>query len=207
MAYSPIQVDIKGISLTHFYARILVAPDGTLNLSHILGGSEDAHGATTPQANATAPQPNATTPQAKETTPQAKAAADTQTPASQTKIESVTLQAGEIDLTDKSIEPNYSASLTEIGGRVSGLSSDAGTTADVDLRGKVTAMYPLRSTGKGNPLAKDLFVDIKAGFKDVDLSPASPTRASIPGNTIEKGKLSIDVKYHIVNRKPTRKTM
>ena len=188
VAYSPIQVDIKGISLTHFYARILVAPDGTLNLSQILQRTDgDVHGATTPQANTT--------------TPQAKAPADTQMPASMTKIESVTLQGGEIDLTDKSIQPNYSASLTEIGGRVSGLSSDAGTAADVELRGKLNDYAPLEITGKVNPLAKDLFVDLKAGFKDMDLSPASPYSGKYTGNTIEKGKLSLDVKYHIVNRK------
>src|SRR5208283_2019567 len=103
VAYSPIQVDINGISLTHFYARIFIAPDGTLNLSHIVQGADgDAHGVTTPQANAAKPQ--------------ATAAADTQAAASKIKIESVTLQGGEIDLTDRSIEPNYSASLTEIGG-------------------------------------------------------------------------------------------
>ena len=180
VAYNPTKVDIQGISLTHFYARVFIATDGTLNLSHILQGEEEgSQGAAT----------------------QEHAAADTEMPASKTSIESITLQGGKIDFADRSIEPHYSASLTEIGGRVSGLSSDEGTAADVELMGKFNDYAPLEITGRVNPLRKDLLVDLKASFKDADLSPASPYAVKYTGNTIEKGKLSLDVKYHIVGRK------
>ena len=181
VAYNPIQVGIEGVSLTGFYARVVVNPDGTLNLSHIFQGEDEK------------PPPAAA--------PPAAAAPDTQEAATRAKIGSLTLQGGEIDFTDSSIEPHYSASLTGIGGRVSGLSSEEGTTADVEVRGKLNDYAPLEITGKINPLKKDLFVDLKASFKDMDLSPASPYAGKYAGYTVEKGKLSLDVKYHIVGKK------
>ncbi len=52
----------------------------------------------------------------------------TAVPSDQTKptnveIGGITLQGGTIKFTDKSIKPNYSANLTQIGGRVSSLST------------------------------------------------------------------------------------
>ncbi len=180
VALNPTDINIKGIALTHFYARMFVMPDGTVNLSHILKGEEEPGGA--------------------DSAPPAPAAADTGTPGPKIRIESVTLQDGKVDFADRSIEPSYSASLTEIGGRVSGLSSEESTVADVELRGKLNDYAPLEITGKVNPLKKDLFVDLKASFKGADLSPATPYAAKYTGNTIQKGKLSLDVKYHIVGK-------
>lgn len=91
--------------------------------------------------------------------------------------------------------------LTEIGGRVSGLSSDEATLADVELRGKVNQFAPLEIVGKINPLREDLFVDLKARFSDMDLSPMTPYSGKYIGYTIEKGKLSFDVNYQIAKRK------
>jgi hypothetical protein len=91
--------------------------------------------------------------------------------------------------------------LTEMGGRISGLSSEENTTADVDLRAKLNNYAPLEITGKINPLREDLYVDLKARIKDFDLSPATPYSGKFVGYTIEKGKLSFDLKYLIVKRK------
>jgi len=196
VTYNPIDIDIKGIALTDFYARMFVASDGTVNLSHILRGDE---GEGTEGSPPPAPANTGTPAPANTGTP---APANTGTPApTKIRIATVTLQGGKIDFADRSIEPNYSASLTEIGGRVSGLSSEENTTADVELRGKLNDYAPLEITGKVNPLGKDLFVDLKATFKDADLSPATPYAVKYTGNTIEKGKLSLDVKYHIVGKK------
>ena len=88
-----------------------------------------------------------------------------------------------------------------MGGRVSGLSAEQDTAADVELRAKLNDYAPLEITGKINPLRDDLFVDIKARITDLDLSPATPYAGKYAGYAIEKGKLSVNVKYSIVNRK------
>jgi hypothetical protein len=185
VTYNPTQVDIKGVALTDFYARILINPDRTINLSQIFTQQNEKQESAVPA----------------QTAAKGSAAPGNQESVPKAKIESVTLQGGEIDFADKSVKPNYAVNLSEIGGRISGLSSDESTAADVELRGKMNQYAPLEITGKINPLGKDLFVDLKAGFKDFDLSPTSPYAGKYAGYTVERGKLSLDVKYHIVNRK------
>jgi hypothetical protein len=60
---------------------------------------------------------------------------------------------------------------------------------------------PLEIIGKINPLKQDLYVDLKVKFKDMDLSPATPYSGKYAGYTIQKGKLSFDLKYLIDKKK------
>jgi hypothetical protein len=89
----------------------------------------------------------------------------------------------------------------EIGGRIGRISSREETQGDVDLRGKLDGYAPLEITGRINPLSRDLFVDLKASFKDMDLSPVTPYSGRYAGYAIEKGKLSFDLKYLIEKKK------
>ena len=185
----PLSIDVKGISLADFYARLAVTADGTLNLQNIMekGEGKEAKKETTP--------PHA---QSKEgtTVPQKD-----QEPSKKIKIESVTLQGGRIEFLDRSIQPEFSLRLAEMGGRVSGLSSEETAMADVELRGKLNDYAPLEIVGKINPLKEDLYVDLKVMFRDIDLSPMTPYSGKYAGYTIEKGKLTFDLKYLIVKKK------
>jgi hypothetical protein len=71
----------------------------------------------------------------------------------------------------------------------------------VDLFGKLNEFAPVEITGKINPLRDDLYVNLKANFRNIDLSPASPYSGKYIGYTISKGKLSADVHYTIFGRK------
>ncbi|MDH3237455.1 MAG: DUF748 domain-containing protein [Deltaproteobacteria bacterium] len=173
---SPLSVAIREVALTDFYSRLIVTPEGTLNVQGIVRKEE--------------PAPTG------ETT-------DTPEPPTPVSIPSVSLQGGRIHFTDYFIKPNYSATLLEIGGRISGLSSEATQMADVNLRGMLENYAPLEITGKINPLRNDLFLDLKADFKDMDLSPLTPYSGRYAGYTIEKGKLSLSLAYRIVERKLT----
>jgi hypothetical protein len=55
--------------------------------------------------------------------------------------------------------------------------------------------------GKLNPLSKELFLDIVADAKEIELSPMTPYSGRYVGYGIEKGKLSFTVKYKLENRK------
>jgi hypothetical protein len=113
----------------------------------------------------------------------------------------VTLQGGTIDFLDRLIQPNFSARLSEIGGRVSGLTSIGKKPADVELRGKYNNHMPAEITGSINPLREKLFVDLKVSFKDMDLSSTTPYAGRYMGYAIQKGKLSFDLRYVIVEGK------
>jgi hypothetical protein len=104
---NPFSMDVKGIALSNFYARVLINPDGKLNLQEILAKEE---------ANREAPSKKKTPPPEKKGAESSKE----KEPPKNIKIGNITLQGGRIDFSDKSINPEFSAKFSEIGGRVSG---------------------------------------------------------------------------------------
>ncbi|MBN1548461.1 MAG: DUF748 domain-containing protein [Syntrophaceae bacterium] len=186
-AYQPLSLRIGEIALSNFYSRLIIREDGTINLQDLSADNKKAHGG-------------------KEAPKEGNKGAQTKTPARKEsapdiRIGAVTLQGGTIDFLDKSIRPKFSAKLSAVGGRVSGLSSRENTRADVLLRGKLEGHAPLEIKGKINPLQKDLYVDLQALFKGMELSPVTPYSGKYLGYEIAKGKLSFDLKYHIDRRK------
>jgi uncharacterized protein involved in outer membrane biogenesis len=186
VGYNPTSVAIREISLSDFHSRIIVNPDGTLNVQGIVAkegaGRDNAVLGAAPATSA--PADNVS-----------------RAPGVPVRIDLVTLQGGAVNFSDKYIKPNYTASLVEIGGRISGLSSEESRLADIDLRGKLENSAPLEIVGTINPLAKDLFLDLKVGFRDMDLSPLSSYSGRYAGYGIQKGKLTLSLKYHIEKRK------
>jgi hypothetical protein len=185
VSWQPTNVVIREIALSNFYSRIVVNEDGSLNVQGIVAKEGAA-----PTAAGAAAGPGGEAKAAKEEGGQVPV-----------RIDNVTLQGGDVFFSDRYIRPNYSASLSEIGGRVTGLSSSEEMLADVDLRGKLGAGTPLEITGKINPLAKDLFLDLKVDFRDIELSPLTPYSGRYAGYGIEKGKLTLNLAYHIENKK------
>jgi len=189
--YNPMSVNIKGISLTDFYVRFIINPDGTRNVQHIFGkekGEEKEPGEAEKPAEP-----------AKEEAGPAKAEEVTRN----IKIGKVTLQGGTIDFTDNFIKPNYTAKMLNMSGSITGLSSEQISRAKIDLKGNLGRGSPVDIKGTFNPLAKDRYVDMDVSFKDIELSPATPYAIRYLGYTIEKGKLTFDVKYLIEGNKLT----
>jgi hypothetical protein len=112
-------------------------------------------------------------------------------------VKEITLSEGEISVTDDFIRPRYSAGLREVSGRVSGVSSEAGVRAEVDVFAKLEEFAPLTITGTVHPFRDDFFLDLKADFRNIDLSPLTPYAGKYTGYTIEKGKLTLDLRYHV----------
>ncbi len=207
----PLSVAINDISLSNFYSRLVINPDGTLNVQHVMGkepGSKQAvagevaapEAAGEEAAVTGAAAAPATAPATAPAPPQSATVKPAGPPPVPIRIGRVTLQGGQVNFSDHFIQPNYSANLTQIGGSVSGLSSDMATTADVEIRGKVDDTAPVEILGKINPLSGNLFLDLAASAKGVDLPSASPYSTHYAGYPIIKGKLSMDVKYHLENR-------
>lgn len=193
----PYDVTVKEISLADFYARLIINPDGSLALRQLV--KPEGEGADSSAGAKPAETQSDAKPEAKSTAPESKTA-DVPSPY-RVRIDKVALQGGRVNFSDFFIRPNYSANLTNIGGSVAGLSSEPGTTASVDLRGAVDGTAPLNINGKVNPLAKDLFLDLKADAKGIELAGLSPYSSRYAGYAIEKGKLSVDIRYFIENRK------
>jgi len=69
--------------------------------------------------------------------------------------------------------------------------------ADLELRGRAEGTASLEITGKLNPLAQPLALDIVGKMRDLELPPLSPYTVKYAGHGIERGKLSMDVAYKI----------
>jgi uncharacterized protein involved in outer membrane biogenesis len=192
---NPLRLEINEVALSDFYSRLIVYPNGTLNLREMLAGGE-AQPATGSAAGAGGGEGPAAAPAKKESASGPPAAA----PAS-IAIGRVVLQGGNVNFTDLFIKPNYSANLTDLGGSVTGLSAQPGTTADVEILGRLNRSAPLEIKGKVNPLAANPYLDLKADVKDIELEPFTPYAEKYAGYGIEKGKLSFNVDYKIENRK------
>jgi outer membrane protein OmpA-like peptidoglycan-associated protein len=192
--YNPLFVRIKDISLADFYARIIVNEDGTLNLTNV------AKPEAAEQEEAAEPKP-APPKQEEEAQPEEKKEYLGDILAKNIEINRITLQNGTIAFDDRKIKPNFSSTLTELTGRVTGVTSITTKPADVDIRGKIGRQIPMEITGKIYPFKTNLFVDLKASLRDFNLSPMTPYSGTYAGYKIEKGSLSFDLKYLISGMK------
>ncbi|HEX7605444.1 MAG TPA: DUF748 domain-containing protein, partial [Usitatibacter sp.] len=96
---------------------------------------------------------------------------------------------------------NYNADVGGLAGTVTTLSSDPASRGVVDLKGSWDQTSPVTIAGTVNPLSGDLFVDIAAKGKDIELPKLSAYSLRYAGYGITKGKLTLDVKYHIEHGK------
>ncbi len=183
----PFSLALRQIALNGVYSRIIVRKDGTLNLQNLV---EKPKQEPVPAivAPATPPPPG---PRAVSSPQQATGAKK------QIQIGSVTIQDGTLSFTDNHLPQQYATTFYNLGGRISGLSTEESKFADVDLRGNLENHSPLQITGRINPLRDDLFVDLKVSFRDIELSPVTPYSGTYLGYTVEKGKLFLDLTYHI----------
>jgi uncharacterized protein involved in outer membrane biogenesis len=121
------------------------------------------------------------------------------------KIGTVTVQGGTLDFSDRHLKYPFDTTFFNLGGRVSGLSSEANHAADVDLRGNLENHSPLSITGVINPLRGDLYLDLKIAFTDIELSPFTPYANTYLGYSVDKGKLNLDLSYKIDKKALTSK--
>jgi hypothetical protein len=138
---------------------------------------------------------------AEETKPANPAEQAPTTPAAdkQISIGKINLQAGNVYFSDFFIKPNYSANLTGVQGSISELKPE--TPGDVAIQAKLDNAAPVDIQGKINPLSKDLYLDIAADAREIQLNPMSPYSIKYIGYGIERGELSFKVKYKVENRK------
>lgn len=195
---APLTVDVRETTLTDFFARVIVDPTGRLNLQNLTKKSQQEADTAAVTAAAAAATTERTRDGTTTTTTQAPAApADASSPPPVIRFGPMSLVNGKIDFTDLFVKPNYSADLSELTGKLSAFASDKPEMADLELRGKAQQTAALDISGKINPLAKPLELDITAKMRDLDLAPLTPYAVRYAGHGIERGKLSMDVNYKI----------
>lgn len=216
---APLRASIDEINLSSFFVRLMLTPEGHLNLNDVMR-KQQADAQAEAKANAKAgknakaaakPEAKAEEVQAAEApkaAPAAKTAenapakapgkaSDKPGPAPDIRVGRIVLSGGGINFNDRFIKPNYTANLTDLSGRIGTLK--AGTLTDVSIRGKVDRTGPLDISGKVDPLGQALNLDIRAKATGIEMSGFSPYSGRYVGYVIEKGKLSVDLRYLVQN--------
>ena len=112
-------------------------------------------------------------------------------------IDTVRVENGALDFSDLLIKPKFAADAKNLRGSVKGLSSKPSTRADVLLEGEVNKYAPVKISGQINPLSAEKYADLTMSFKNFDLTSTSPYAGKFAGYTVEKGKLSLELKYKV----------
>lgn len=180
----PDALSIGDIALADFFARVIVSPEGKLNLTQIVRRPDAPAVSVVPEGQAAAA---------------GASAGEANRPSLPIKIGKVTLQGGNVRFTDNFVKPNYTANLRQVGGSVTGLSSEAGSLATLELRGSYDDVAPLNVNARLNPLAAKPSLDLQADVRGIELTSLSAYAGKYAGYAIEKGKLSLFVKYAIEN--------
>jgi hypothetical protein len=167
----PRAIDVGAVALTRLRTRIVIAENGSINLQHLLTREPDGKAAE-------------------------KVAVRTPF-----RVGAVTLQDSTLAFTDYHVRGGYTTTLYNLGGRISNLSPEENRFADLDLRGDLEKRAPIRITGQINPLRQNLFADIKVSFTGIELPPMTPYSGTYLGYAVDRGKLYLDSRYRIVNKK------
>ncbi|MBU6272455.1 MAG: DUF748 domain-containing protein [Betaproteobacteria bacterium] len=211
----PLKVEIGQVALADFFVRLILRPDGRLNLRELVARPEEPAGAASaagpgsaaagpgsaaaraalradppPVAAEAAPDPSMANP-VRVVNASARAALPV-------RIGRVSFTNGNVDFSDFFIKPNYSANITGLVGGISALAPD--TAGDLELRGRVDNAGRVEITGRVNPFARVLQLDIDARATDIDLPRTTPYAVKYLGYGIEKGKLSAHLQYRIEDR-------
>ncbi len=180
----PLSVDINTIKLANFFARAVLSSEGKLNLTTRIIKQDETVASAESDAAESAIADTADSPDSpKEAVP--------------VHIGQIILQQGNIDFNDRFIQPNYRANLTGLTGKIGPL--HANKVGKVDIKGALDKTAPLEIRGDMDPFSSELYLDIVAKVHDIDLPPFSPYSGKYVGYEIEKGKLSVDIQYHVEN--------
>lgn len=182
---APFSLRIKQVALNNYQTNILINRDGRINLTSV---------------TATEPEPTPQT-QAEASPSEPPVATDTSGSPPDIRVDALTLQGGTVSFTDRHLPSTFSTTMYQLGGRITGMASNENMQADVDLRGQLENHSPLTVSGKLNPLSQDLFADLTIRFEDIDLAPLTPYSGTYLGYVIDKGKLYLNLSYHIEHHK------
>lgn len=173
----PVGIRIKEVSLTDFYNRAILTESGQLNYRSILVSQDKTD--VGKQAESVGSDSDR-----KEVIPPIE-------------VKNITLQGGHINFTDLFTQPNYTANMTRIAGRISSLSSTAAEPADVTLKGVHGLYSPLDITGKIRPFGAQRMADMTLSFKNIELTQFNAYAEKYLGYEIETGKLVLNLAYQI----------
>jgi hypothetical protein len=115
-------------------------------------------------------------------------------------IDRVNVTGSEMDFADESLTLPFGTRIHGLKGYIDGITSQAGTPAQIELDGLVDDYGLARAVGQMDFLDPTGYTDVKVLFKNVEMNRLTPYSATFAGRKINSGKLSLNLDYKIKDR-------
>jgi hypothetical protein len=196
---APAALRIRSVRAQAPYARVIIDQNRHVNITEALKPAGTPSADPAPAAAAPAAPPN----QSSATTRSAQLAPPAHATTMPLSIAAVVISNGSANYADQWIQPHFAIGLQQLNGTIDGLSSDPASRAKIDLTGSVDRYAPAHIWGETNLLSETTYTDISMSYRGIELSGVTPYSGHFAGYKIAKGKLTVDLKYHIEDRKLT----
>lgn len=114
-------------------------------------------------------------------------------------IDDILYKNGVFSFADLSLKPDFVTEIVHLKGKISGASNIQGRKSTINLEGKVDRYAPVTINGTGNILVKPPVLDVNMAFKNMELSSVTPYSGTYAGYKIDRGQLSVNLKYQLDN--------
>ena len=171
------------------YARVTIRKDKTINFSDILKANQTQ--LATPQTSIKISQ---TIPAKTSVKPSAVKPAIF-------KLGKIKIIDGFSDFTDLSLILPFAAHIKGLDGGASGISSATNSSIDISLKGNAYDLSPVDISGKVSPFIGDYNVEVN--FNGLPMPLVSPYMVQFAGYKVEKGKMTLALKYKLANKQLT----
>ncbi len=169
--FAPPSLDLEQILADRLYSRIRVEKDKSTNIGKIFLGPVQHKKKTTTQK----PLP--------------------------VHIGQVIIKNAAANFSDFSLILPFTLEMDHLQGKIRHIDSRRHQQANVSLTGKINQLSKVSIAGGLNPFDIKAFMSIQLKTDSVDLTTITPYMAQFAGYEVEKGKISLDLNYRIVNKK------
>jgi len=108
------------------------------------------------------------------------------------EVGSLSISGGSLRFRDERMSPAFASEVSDIEGRISGVSLDPASRAEVQLRAGIEGV-PVLVGGTVNPFIHPVFADMRFTMSGLDLVPLSPYAVQYIAYPVEHGRFSADV--------------
>ena len=178
---------IASVNITEPYAKILIDEQKRTNIGAIIRSGESSSENASEVGDA------------KEGSVNTPETGDAEGSTLAISIAAINLINGSAYFADESLTPQFASSIESLNGSIEQLTSDAGSAAKVAINGKIDSYAPVSLKGEINPLLEELFLDLDFAVEGAELTSVNPYSGTYMGYYIDKGLLSLDVRYKVQN--------
>lgn len=216
---APNRLHMASLNIRQPAGKFIINPDKSTNIARIL---RNQAGSTTAPSEVAVPapaqpalpstsndlaSPKLAAPSIEATPTVAVEAASTSTTAESNEpdafpvsIETMRIDNAALEFADLSLAPQFGTEIHALSGVINGIGTDANSTAQVELDGKVDDYGAARIRGSVKPFKATQFTDLKLSFTNLEMSRLTPYSGKFAGRRIDSGKLSVDLEYKIKQR-------